>query len=467
MNQFPPNTAIATYYTEISHKYQLKGIFYLDLWPFGPSQMVLVHPNAAEHVTTVENYPLHDEVSRYLTPLLGEHAIGASDGERWKMLHRILTPAFKPSKTKAMAPVIAEQVSLLLHPTLTQYAGSAEVFSMEECAARLVFSISSTVILGNSVSEDENAQLISDINAVVDYATMLTLTAATNPLSKVRKWWKKRAAIQRMDSFLRLLIKGRYAQLAHGKVDVNRADSTILDAILANVQSMRCVPHGFAAPDSELVQIVTDKSAAWRLWNNSGYFMCKSRNKLYIGSSANPIEYVFIVLHFHPPVVQNLRDEHDRIFSRDINAIRKVLEQTPHKLNELHYTTAVVKETLRLFPVGFGAQIFPHPTKFNPARFLEPDLASMPRNAWRPFERGARMCPGRDLAMDGLRIILLLTVREYKFQCADVDHLVKSMPGVQHTDMDAVMGDLAFQEMGFSAKARGGAMMRVSLMQSY
>lgn len=84
--------------------------------------------------------------------------------------------------------------------------------------------------------------------------------------------------------------------------------------------------------------------------------MCKSRNKLYIGSSANPIEYVFIVLHFHPPVVQNLRDEHDRIFSRDINAIRKVLEQTPHKLNELHYTTAVVKETLRLFPVGFGAR---------------------------------------------------------------------------------------------------------------
>ncbi|KAL5044835.1 hypothetical protein BDW71DRAFT_185440 [Aspergillus fruticulosus] len=483
MNQFPPNTAISTYYTEIAHKYDLKEIFYLDLWPFGPSQMVLVHPDAAEQVTTVENYPLHDEVFRYLIPLLGQDAIGASDGEKWKMLHRILVPAFRPSNIKAMTCVIAEQVLKLLHPALTGYAGSGEVFSMEKCAAQLVFSISSMVVLGDSVSEEKSTQLLTDLDHVVDYATTLTLTTATNPLVKAGKWWKKRAAIQRMDLFLQSFIQNRYTQIAHGKVDGDKTNSTILDTILANAQGTQCEPHNPAALKPEFVRIVTDNLKGLLL---GGY-----------GTTADTLCYIFIMLSFHPTVVQNLRDEHNQVFDSDLDATKKILQQIPHKLNELHYTTAVIKETLRLFPVGFGArkaklgsttltyngtvypttnqmiipcthtihynaEVFPHPTKFNPARFLEPNLAQMPKNAWRPFERGARMCPGRDLAMDELRIILLLTVREFKFQCAGAESLAKPTSRAQYTDMDLAMGNLAFQEMGFSAKARGGTMMRVS-----
>lgn len=259
MNQFPPNTAISTYYTEIARKHDLRGIFYLDLWPFGPSQMVLVHPNAAEQVTTVENYPLHDEVSRYLTPLLGEDAIGASDGEKWKMLHRILVPAFRPSNIKAMSFVIAEQVLKVLHPALMGYAGNGEVFSMEKCAAQLVFSISSVVVLGNCVSEEKNAQLVRDLNHVVDYATTLMLTTATNPLVKAAKWWKKRTAMQRMDLFLQSFIQDRYAQIAHGKLGGDGTNSTILDSILVNAQSTQCEPHNPAALKLEFVRIVTDK----------------------------------------------------------------------------------------------------------------------------------------------------------------------------------------------------------------
>jgi hypothetical protein len=141
MSQFPPNTAIGSYYTEIGHKYQLteNRIFYLDLWPFGPSQMVLVSPDAAEHVTATESYPLQDKVRDYLTALLGDEAIGASDSEKWKVLHQMLAPAFRPAKKKNMAGVIASLVVELLHPALETHAESGEVFSMEKCAAQLVF----------------------------------------------------------------------------------------------------------------------------------------------------------------------------------------------------------------------------------------------------------------------------------------------------------------------------------------
>ncbi|KAJ0422364.1 cytochrome P450 [Aspergillus carlsbadensis] len=492
-NLFPPNTAIATFYTEIAQKYNLTetGLFYLDLWPFGPSQMILVSPEAAELVTAAESYPLHDKVREYLTPLLGKDAIGAADGEKWKELHQMLAPAFRPVKTKGMAGVIAELVRELLCPALHRYAGSGEVFSMERCAAQLVFAISSRVILGEGVSAEENACLLADLNHVVEYATTLALTTATNPLVKVGRWWQKRAAIRRMDSFLQSSVRGCMARIVQRKSNGGAAGSTILDTILVNAQRAQCDPRNPASLKPEFVRVVSDNLKGLLL---GGY-----------GTTADTLCYVFIMLALHPTVVQNLRTEHDQVFGSDPETIMDMLQSTPHKLNELHYTTAVIKETLHLFPVGFNARkekpgsptltykgtaypttnqtiiptihtihydagVFPHPTKFDPARFLprshEAQTQTPPAKAWRPFERGPRACPGRDLAMDELRIILLLTAREFVFECAGVEVEVgrrpaAGVPRALHTDLDLLMGDLAFQEMGFSAKARGGSIMRV------
>ncbi|RAL10034.1 cytochrome P450 [Aspergillus homomorphus CBS 101889] len=486
MSQFPPNTAISTYYTEIAHKYDLKGIFYLDLWPFGPSQMILVDPDAAELVTTIDNYPLHDEVARYLTPLLGEDAIGAADGEKWKMLHQILVPAFRPSNIKAAAPIIAEQVSKLLSPALTAHAQTGEVFSMEKYAAQLVFGISSMVILGDNVSKEEATHLLKSLNHIVDYATTLTLTTAVNPLTKANKWWKKRAATQQMDLFLQRFVTNRFAQIAEGKIGRDGTNLTMLDTILSNARGTQCEAHDPTALKPAFLRIVIDNLKGLLL----GGF----------GTTADTLCYVFIMLAFHPTVVTNLREEHNNVFGSDIGSPKTILQKSPHKLDELVYTTAVIKETLRLFPVGFGArrakpgttlltynnmhyptrdqmiipcthtihydpEVFPHPTTFDPARFLDSTAAKVPKDAWRPFERGARACPGRGLAMDELRIILLLTIRHFDFQCAGVDSERSITARARHTDMDLAMGDLAFQEMGFSAKARGGTMMRVSAVR--
>ncbi|KAL3447874.1 cytochrome P450 [Aspergillus insuetus] len=369
MSQFPANTAIGTFYTEIAHKYELteNGIFYLDLRPFGLSQMVL-----------------HDKVQDYLTPLLGDEAIGASDGEKWKVLHHMLATAFRPAKMKSMASVIAELVRELLRPALETHADIGEVFSMENCAAQLVFAISSRVILSDGVSKAQNARLLADMNQIVEYAT-----TATNPLVK---------------SF----VQERMAQIVRNKMDKGTS-STILDTILVNAQSTQCDPCNPASLTPEFVRI-----------------------------------YVFIMLAMYPSVV----------FGSDPKIKMGILKSTPHKLNELHYTTAVIKETLRLLPVGFNARkenlgllyptrnemiiptihiihydasVFPHPTKFDPSRFV--------------------------------------ATEDTKFECAGVE--VENRPETargqraQHTDLDLLMGDLAFQEMEFSAKATGGTMMKV------
>jgi cytochrome P450 len=63
-----------------------------------------------------------------------------------------------------------------------------------------------------------------------------------------------------------------------------------------------------------------------------------------------------MLLSKSPDVVKRLREEHSRIFDPDFTETLNILRQSPQKLNDLEYTNAVVQETLRLFPVGFGVR---------------------------------------------------------------------------------------------------------------
>lgn len=193
-----------------------------------------------------------------------------------------------------------------------------------------------------------------------------------------------------------------------------------------------------------------------------------------------------------PQVVEKMLQEHTDILGGGFDAILSSLTNSPEKLQTLPYTEAVIKEGLRLFPIGFtvrqaapeatvthkggnfpignglmvcmnghdlhyNPEFFPNPDVFIPERWLGPN--EIPRSYFRTFGRGLRSCMGENLAMNELKIILALTIADYSFNCSGLKP--NSRATTTYTALDKVYGNVIFQELGLEAKPRGGMMMTV------
>ena len=104
---------------------------------------------------------------------------------------------------------------------------------------------------------------------------------------------------------------------------------------------------------------------------------------------------------------------------------------------------------------------FPDPSRFLPDRFLEGYEPAAHRFAWRPFERGPRACMGQQIAMEEMRIVLLLTARWFDMEFVPVGRTGSTE--VTYSDLQIKMGDQAFGELKLTASPRGRTPMRLRL----
>lgn len=203
-------------------------------------------------------------------------------------------------------------------------------------------------------------------------------------------------------------------------------------------------------------------------------------------------QFIFMLLSKSPQVVENIRQEHDQVLGTNFQDGIEDLVNAPQRLQDLPYTDSVIKEAMRLFPVGFGVpeaaqdaalthngqvlpignglvialnghdlhynpKYFSNPTEFQPERWLGSE--EIPRPHFRTFSRGLRACLGQNLAMNEMKVIMIMTMRDYDFECQG---LRPNQPArATYTDMDGVFGDSVFQELGMEARLRCGMMLKV------
>jgi cytochrome P450 len=255
---FPPNTHPQNLITYLTRKYSLPEIFYLDLWPLAPSQMVIVSGEAAAQISTVRPYPINRYINELLTPVLGAHSIATSNGNLWKKLHHMIGPALMPRYTKTLLGSTVDE-TLIFHDRLKILADK-EVFPMEEELSRLLFDIIGKIVFGFPLNAQKaGSPILTDLKYSLE---SFSLTFRT--WNYIKKQWvllKQKAAGDRIDAYIGANAKRRFAILRDEKEPAtSRKASSILDRILLDkIEASNVNLDDKEELDAEYLQLIADK----------------------------------------------------------------------------------------------------------------------------------------------------------------------------------------------------------------
>ncbi|OTA98335.1 hypothetical protein M426DRAFT_326038 [Hypoxylon sp. CI-4A] len=471
--KFPANTHPQVYLTEVAHHYNLKGIWYLDLWPFTFCQAIITDPDLMDETTSMNQHQMFDD---QLSPLIGSNVVATANGEVWKKLHNSMAPPLALSHVRTQVGLLIDE-TLLLRDTLKRLAKSGSVISLEHELSKLTFDIVGRIIFNQPLyAQTKGSPYLEDLQMI---SKLVVDSLSFNPLVKLKVALEKNAIRRRVDASITAKINERLIALRDQNVLPSRKEPySILDLMLRDkiIESQKSPDRKGFSPE-EMTLLVT---------NVKGLLLGAQ------GTTVDSLCWTYMMLATHPEILQKVREEHDRIFGKDIETTLQTLEESPRKLEEMTYSSAVLKEAMRMFPIGFSMKqakpgdtityqgrkypidedlaiileyqhlhynptYYPEPDEYRPERYLGDGI---PRSWWRSFSRGPRSCIGQNLAMNIMLTVLLLTVRDFDFACYGLKPNAK--PRASYTRLDTIFGDVIHPESQPEAKPRGGMMMAIT-----
>ncbi|KAF1960990.1 cytochrome protein [Byssothecium circinans] len=410
------------------------SLFYMDLWPFIGPMMMVSTPNYALQACQQTEFAVDrpDDLLRSMHAITGGSSIFATNGPSWKEARNILQPGFNSGYILGQTGHVVDEAETLVK-ILREKARKNEIFQLDHVTVKYMMNISGVVTLNRSLhSQTKNHPFASAMRNSLEwhyFAELKSSVVKGTPLLRLISWYNSRL----MNNYLSAVLDERYADWRSGSVSLENSKSAT-DLILAHYISK----HKDKAP--------TTLDAKFKKWA-----IPQLRIMFFVGhdSSAATVCYVFYLLSKNPTSLEKLRTEHDEVFGADVSAAPDLLRTKPQLLNKLSYTTAVIKEVLRLFPPASGFRVgrpgislhnngksyptentrvwvlhsvlhrnpkyWKDPDEFIPERFLVgPEDPLYPvKGAWRPFEHGPRDCIGQTLAMSQLRISMVMLIRSF------------------------------------------------------
>jgi cytochrome P450 len=386
-----------------------------------------------------------------LKPLIGKESIITAETEEWKDLRKRFNRGFAPAHLHNLSPLIITKTDIFVK-RIQEAAKSGKVVAMKDFAQDLT----TDIITQLAIEKDFESQSIPEgvgpksMTGILTASRMLSNLIATSgqgfdmrafldPVRRFKAWYYERLFDRELYSILEQKLKQE--ELQPKKKDSSA--KAIVQLALAGL----------------------DPSPAL-LWNT----VAQIKSFLFAGqdTTASLIQWLTYELskaNYDPrsqEIVRKLEAEHDAVFGPGAYSALDVLKQ-PGKAEELlgsklPYTTAFIKETLRIHPPAGTARIIPEPSAtippvyadiegkhaqinglriyncqylvhrnpkvwgpdahvFNPDRWLDEEyMSKLPPGAWRPFERGPRNCIGQELAMLEGKVVLAAVTRGLRFE---------------------------------------------------
>ncbi|KAK7183007.1 hypothetical protein DPSP01_006044 [Paraphaeosphaeria sporulosa] len=401
------------------------GLHYIDLWPFAMPMILVTDPLIANEVCVEHDFGKPEMLKPFFSTIVGGDGMFTMNGAEWKKSHALFAPGFAERVIlERMGQVVGECEVYV--ERLRNEANKGEIFSLDELTCDYMMDVIGTITLSDPLA-----------SAMRDQINIHVRDEHMNPIKRYSPFqlYKEHRNSHIMDSYITSELHKRYTDyLSSATNSKSLADKSIIDLVIAD--HMRDRPAS-ATLDTDFIK----------------WACAQIRLFLFVGhdSTASTIVYSLYLLSKNPSALARLRDEHTKVFGPDVSTAPSALRANPRLINQLPFTTAVIKETLRLFPPAGGfrggepgtyitdshgkryptegtglnvlhncihrnPRYWPQPDAFVPERWLvgpEHELYPRTKGAWRPFEYGTRNCPGQTLVMLDAKVTLVLVAREF------------------------------------------------------
>ena len=324
------------------------------------------------------------------------------------------------------------------------------------------------------------------VSALRKQLLWLPSESQTNPLQSINliRYFAQRHYNRRMNEYLSREVDNCFALQAENEntSKVSKQNTIVSLALDQYVQKSQVVETG-----GKLNEAFKD------------FVICQLKGIILAGhgTTAMTLCFIYYLLYSNPSTLRRIREEHDTVFGTDVEQTSLTIAREPHLLNQLPYTLAVIKETLRLYPADSSprqgktgisltqdgqqyptegcdvwtwiqtihrdTRYWPDADNFIPDRWLcssKDDPLYPIKGAWRPFEFGPRNCIGQELSLLEMKLALVMTIRKFDFS-AKFDEW-DQMHGKKGGGSRTVNGESAYQTLHGTNRPRDGFPCRVT-----
>jgi cytochrome P450 len=443
------------------------GIFYLDMWPFIGPIMICTSASAAIQATQKSVLQLRKPASLdpWFHSIAGGPNLFTMPVDEWRTWRNIFNPGFSQAHLNSLVPRIVEEVKSY-RKLLQSFADRNEMFLLDEETLWFTMDLIGALVLEARLDSKRTSNPLA-----TSLLSQLRWKLSQQELNPFIRWNPIRPLVERynswqMNSYIGKELDKRYD--AYHSALTNSKPATSKSVISLVIEG-----YTNSQTSSETIPQAIDPTF-------KAYATSQIRTFLFAGhdTTSSTICHIYYLLSKNPFSRRKLIQELDDVLGSNVQQGSDILSGDPHLLNKLSYTTAIIKESMRLFPPASGiregvegvsiaddnGRLYPtgkimvwilhqaiqrdpkywkNPTEFIPERWtVGPEDPLYPvKGAWRPFEHGPRNCIGQGLVMMELKIILALTVREFDVKDA-YDEFDKLYP---RNSLKTVDGERAYQ----------------------
>lgn len=430
--------------------------FFVDIAPVEDHGFLIVaEPWVAEAVTQPSaeyKYSMPKTDTMYaMHKLIGRESLITAEGDEWRDLRKRFNKGFAPAHVHNLSPLIMAKTRIFIE-RMQDAARKDKVVALKDFAQDLT----TDIITQLTIEKDFGSQSIPNGEGPKSVFGVLTASRVLSQLASTTG--------QGFDPIGWLNPIRRIKELLYERI----YDKELYSVLSQKLQQEQNYPKKSDSSAKAIVQLaLADLEPTPALIRNT---VSQIKTFLFAGqdTTATLIQWLCYELSkadFEPrsrEIVDKLEAEHEFIFGAGAYSALEVLSQ-PGKADELlgdkiPYTTAFIKETLRLHPPAGTARLIPEASNTSPPIFLDingqataidglrvyncqwlihrnPKIwgedahvfrperwldevytSNLPTGAWRAFERGPRNCIGQELALMEAKVVLCSVTRGLRFE---------------------------------------------------